>query len=160
MTVKNTTMIGPKNTPTLAVPVRCTKNSVTRMRTVRAWTRRVLSKSGVTSTSPSSADSTEIAGVMIASPENSAAPATPRKNTRVERRPSAFCASAISESVPPSPLLFARNRNSTYLAVTVKNSAHRISETVPTTASPPKPRSLVWASDSRNAYSGLVPMSP
>ena len=90
ITEKNSTMIGPKKTPTRAVPVRCTKNSVTRMRTVSDCTSGVLSKKGETSFSPSSAESTEIAGVMIASPENSAAPATPKKKTSVERRPSAF----------------------------------------------------------------------
>ena len=88
---------------------------------------------------------------MIASPENSAAPATPRKKTVRTRRHSAFCASAISDSVPPSPLLSARIRNSTYLAVTVKNSAQSSSETVPMTSSAVVPAALVWASDSRNA---------
>ena len=41
----------------------------------------------LTCLSPSSADSTEIAGVMMASPENSAAPATPSRNTTVVRLP-------------------------------------------------------------------------
>ena len=43
--------------------------------------------------------------------------------------PSARCASAISDSVPPSPLLSARRTSSTYLSVTMMISAQRISET-------------------------------
>ena len=42
-------------------------------------------------------------------------------------------ASAIRDSVPPSPLLSARIKNSTYFAVTVKNRAQTSSETVPIT---------------------------
>ncbi len=99
-----------------------TQNSEIRMTMVaRQNVRRETPASA--SSRPSSADSTEIAGVMMASPENSAAPATPRKNTVAVRWPSACWASAISDSMPPSPLLSARIRNRTYLAVTVKNSA-------------------------------------
>ena len=49
--------------------------------------------------------------------------------------PMALCASAISVSVPPSPLLSARRMKSTYLIVTMKISAHRISDTIPNTIS-------------------------
>ena len=92
-----------------------------------------------------------MAGVMIASPENRAAPATPRKNTRAEEPFKTCCARAIRDSVPPSPLLSARIRNRMYLAVTVKNSAHSSRETVPITASSVRPAALEWASDSRSA---------
>ncbi len=47
--------------------------------------------------------------------------------------PSAREASAISASVPPSPLLSARKRISTYLAVTTKSSAQMISDRMPST---------------------------
>ena len=88
---------------------------------------------------------------MIASPENSAAPATPRKNTGSERRPSACCAKAMRDSVPPSPLLSARIRNSTYFAVTVNTSAQSSSDTVPITASSESPCDFECARDSRKA---------
>ena len=42
-------------------------------------------------------------------------------------------ASAIKASVPPSPLLSARNRISTYLAVTTNSSAQMISDRIPST---------------------------
>ena len=81
---------------------------------------------GVTSVRPSTADSTEIAGVITESPRNIAAPITPSSSTSGVRRPSARVASAVSDSVPPSPLLSARSRISTYLSVTTTISAHRI----------------------------------
>ena len=49
-------------------------------------------------------------------------------------RPSARCASAIRVSVPPSPLLSARSRISTYFSVTMMISAQKISERTPSTA--------------------------
>ncbi len=49
------------------------------------------------------------------------------------RPASAREASAISASVPPSPLLSARSRISTYLAVTTKSSAQMISDKMPST---------------------------
>ena len=67
---------------------------------------------------PSSAERTEIAGVMMASPENRAAPATPSRKAIALRWPSARWASAFSDRMPPSPLLSACMRNRTYLAVT------------------------------------------
>ena len=48
-------------------------------------------------------------------------------------RPSARGASAISASVPPSPLLSARSRMSTYLRVTMTISAQMISDRMPST---------------------------
>ena len=43
-------------------------------------------------------------------------------------------ASAISASVPPSPLLSARIRKTTYLIVTIRTSAQITSDTTPSTA--------------------------
>ena len=72
---------------------------------------------------------------MTLSPRNIEAPMTPTMKMKVVRRPSARVASAVSESVPPSPLLSARSRISTYLSVTVMISAHRISDRTPSTVS-------------------------
>ena len=69
------TMIGPNSRPTTAVPCRWTQNSPTMMTTVIGTTH--CSKSGSTTSMPSMADSTEIAGVIMLSPKNSAAPKTP-----------------------------------------------------------------------------------
>ncbi len=53
------------------------------------------------------------------------------------RAPMARCARAISDSTPPSPLLSARMTKMTYFTVTTRNSAHKASETTPTTAGAP-----------------------
>src|SRR5258708_16001058 len=50
---------------------------------------------------------------------------------------SARCANAISASVPPSPLLSARSRMTTYLRVTTRMSAQMISDRIPRTAGLP-----------------------
>ena len=97
--------------------------------------RHIVAERGLASLSPSTAESTEIAGVITLSPRNIEAPMTPRIKTKAVRRPSARVASAVSESVPPSPLLSARNRISTYFSVTVTISAHTISDSTPSTTS-------------------------
>ena len=76
--------------------------------------------------------------------------------------PTARCASAISASVPPSPLLSARSRMTTYFSVTTTISAHRISESTPSTACGAAAADVPLAATtaSRSAYKGLVPMSP
>jgi hypothetical protein len=102
--------------------------------------------------SPSTAESTEIAGVITLSPRNIAAPMMPRIMTNGARRPTARNASAIRASVPPSPLLSARSRISTYLTVTTRISAQRIIDSTPSTISRvtgPAPAAAVAAS--RNA---------
>ena len=59
-------------------------------------------------------------------------------------------ANAIRASVPPSPLLSARSRMSTYFSVTTTISAQRMSESTPSTAScvigPSFPTAAVTAS--------------
>ena len=57
------------------------------------------------------------------------------RSSRYDRRPSARVASAVSDSVPPSPLLSARSRTSTYLIVTTMTSAQTIIDSTPSTVS-------------------------
>ena len=130
---KNNTMTGPKNAATIAVPRRCTANNAIRISTVIGTTYSP--KAGVTSLRPSTAERTEIAGVMTLSPRNIAAPMMPSIKTNGARLPTARNASAINESVPPSPLLSARKRISTYLTVTTRINAQRIMESTPSTIS-------------------------
>ena len=59
----------------------------------------------------------------------------PRMTSVMPERPMARCASAIRVRVPPSPLLSARRRSSTYFSVTMMISAQRISDRTPSTAS-------------------------
>ena len=93
-----------------------------------------------------------MAGVMTASPKNIEAPTTPSKNTTAVRRPNARVASAVKDRVPPSPLLSARSRMSTYLIATTTISAHRMSESTPNTMSRVSgPFSTAAATATRNA---------
>ncbi len=64
--MNHTTVIGPKYLAMCVVPRDCTANKPTRMMTDRGMT--YWPKAGETSFKPSTADSTEIAGVMTASP--------------------------------------------------------------------------------------------
>ncbi len=99
---------------------------------------------------PSSAESTEIAGVIIASPKNSAHDSMPSNSTGQVRFFSTFSTSAISEIDPPSPSLSIRIRMKTYLIVTIRISAHRISDTMPMISAGEVPTPSVF-SDALNA---------
>ena len=123
---------GPNTVETRAVPKRCTMNSPIRITTVIGTTQGV--RRGSTTSRPSTAESTEMAGVMIASPRNSAPPTMPRPRIQAGRLAKALLASVISDSVPPSPLLSARSTKTTYLTVTTMVSAQTISDSRPSTS--------------------------
>ena len=90
---------------------------------------------GLATSSPSAAESTEMAGVTTLSPRNIAAPAIPTRLTRTapvvrrERRSSATRASS-----PPSPWLSKRRSVPTYRAVTTSSRLHTTREVTPSTA--------------------------
>ena len=120
------------------------------------------SKTRVATLNPSTALKTEMAGVIMPSPYNSAAPNRP---IEMSAAPWNFFSdssriSATSARMPPSPPLSARITNSTYFTDTVKMSDQKTSESTP--------RTLAWVTGiacrpskhSRSAYNGLVPMSP
>jgi hypothetical protein len=110
---------------------------------------------------PSTAESTEIAGVTTPSPKNSAAPNRPITISiqRMRLLLTPRWASAISAMMPPSPLLSARRMKVAYLTETTRISDQKISDSTPSTFSRPT-ATPCWPNASRNAYSGLVPMSP
>ena len=64
--VNHTAMIGPNSRPTAPVPKRWIANRTVRITSVSGTTR--WSSPGATTSMPSTADSTEIAGVIIPSP--------------------------------------------------------------------------------------------
>jgi hypothetical protein len=101
--------------PTAAVPLRCTRNSTTMIAAVMGTTAS--SSDGWTTLSPSTADSTEIAGVIMLSPKNSDAPKIPSAaSTTAARRPRFVRprrSRVISAMMPPSPSLSARIASST-----------------------------------------------
>jgi len=93
------------------------------------------SSPGSTILRPSTADSTEIAGVIMLSPKNSAAPNTPRAASSIAVRRLFGTAHrfsrVISAMMPPSPWLSARITNVTYVSVTMIITDQKISDTTP-----------------------------
>ena len=108
--VNQAIITGPKNRPTTAVPCRWTRKSPTMITAVIGTTHA--SRPGSMTLSPSTADKTDIAGVIIESPKNSAAPNNPSAaRNHVVRRPRVPVprrSSVISAMMPPSPWLSAR----------------------------------------------------
>ncbi len=123
MVINQTSITGPKARPMLPVPRRCTKNSAAMMTSEIGTTAGPMPES--TTSSPATAESTEMAGVITPSPKNSPAPTMPTipSAARVESDFATRCASAISAIIPPSPLLSARITKVTYFRVTVMMSA-------------------------------------
>ena len=84
---------------------------------------------------PSIADRTEIAGVIMLSPKNSDAPKIPSAaSTTFARRPpgrARLRIRAISAMIPPSPSLSARITSRTYVMVTMIVTDQKISEMIP-----------------------------
>ena len=92
------------------------------------------------SSRPSTALSTDTAGVMSASQKKSAVPASASPISTCEPRAagtSRRCASAKSARIPPSPSLSARIMTTTYLSVTEIASAQKMSDNTPRIAAGP-----------------------
>src|SRR6266536_2629137 len=163
-TVNQMPMIGPNSRPTAAVPSRCTRTRPRMIATVIGMTRP--DTDGADTLTPSIADSTEIAGVIMLSPKNSEAPKIPSAASAIfVRRPpgrARLRIRAISAMIPPSPSLSARITSSTYVIVTTIVTDQKISEMTPKmlssvtlTGCGSAGLNTVWT-----VYSGLVPMSP
>ena len=114
-TTNQMTMTGPNSRPTAPVPSRWTRNRARMIATVIGMTR--LDTDGAATLTPSMADRTEIAGVIMLSPKNSEAPNSPRTaSTILARRPPGTPRRRISEiraMIPPSPSLSARMTSQT-----------------------------------------------
>ena len=158
-TLNQTNMTGPNSLPTVLVPRFCIENSAMITTTVIGITYGC--SDGAAISKPSTADSTEIAGVITPSPKNSAAPNKPSAmiHQRIRGCLTPRCASDINAMMPPSPLLSARMMKVAYFTLTTRISDQKISESTPNTlcgltCTP------CWPNASLNAYSGLVPMSP
>ena len=122
-------MIGPNSQPTAPVPKRWAMNSTTRMTNEIGTTRWL--RPGAATFSPSIAERTEIAGVIMPSPKNKAAPKIPSMTNAVALATRLRCSSAARAMIPPSPRLWARMMNPAYLIDTTIVRAQKISETIP-----------------------------
>ncbi len=127
--MNHTRIIGPNSQPTAPVPCRWIANNPTRIPSEIGTTR--CERPGAATFNPSTAEVTEIAGVIMPSPKNRPAPKIPNV-TRIAVRPTPRrwirAASAIT---PPSPRLWARITKHAYLIDTTIKSAQKISETIP-----------------------------
>src|SRR5580658_5024368 len=159
-TTNHSAMTGPNTRPTLWVPRYCIANSaiITTMLIGSTYSFNV----GAATCNPSTAESTEIAGVMMPSPKNRPAPTMPIKASvlRMAVFTATRCASAMSASIPPSPWLSARITSITYFTVTISTSDQKNSDRMPRIST-----SLIGTPSNTcmlalSAYSGLVPMSP
>ena len=129
-TANQSSMIGPKARPMRSVPLRWIWNSATRMTRVMGTTEPP--SPGAASSSPSTALSTEMAGVMTPSPKNSAQPTSPiSASGTAARAPAESRASCMSASTPPSPSLSARSTMVTYLSATTLAIDQNTSESTP-----------------------------
>ena len=161
-TANHSIMIGPKRRPRPLVPLLCTRYSAIRITTVIGTIYGL--NAGVASSMPSTADKTEIAGVMTPSPKNSEAPMTPTTVSGMIHCGRSFTdtsANANKAMMPPSPRLSARKIRVTYLSETMIVKPQMINDTTPrmlavSSGTPP----LCLEKTSLRAYSGLVPISP
>ena len=152
---------GPKRLPTAAVPYFWIKNKATKI------TREIgiinLCKPGAAISIPSTADKTEIAGVITDSPSSMHAPSMPkimRKKYFLDLLSKERSAKAMSDKTPPSPLLSARITNNTYLKVTTMIKDQIIMAITPNNASGENAMPWCGSKHSLSAYKGLVPISP
>ena len=154
-------MMGPKTFPIFDVPLRWARKSAVRI--ARATGTTYVAMVGKATSRPSTAESTEMAGVMTESPKNSAAPKTPRRATAEAIRPGFKLRRTLvaRARIPPSPSLSARSTKQTYFRVTMRMSTQMMQEMTPVTSSSSRRTApLSSVKTVRNTYSGLVPMSP
>jgi hypothetical protein len=136
ITTNHRIMTGPNSLPTLAGPRFWMRNNSTSTTSVTGTTSAL--SFGSNSSRPSTALRTEIAGVISASQKKKAVPASASTTTTVVHALPATrrrWASANSARIPPSPSLSARIMIVTYLMVTDRVSAQKISDRTPSTTS-------------------------
>jgi hypothetical protein len=146
--MNQTAMTGPNRKPIAPLPRLCTKKRQTRTKAAFGTTYGVTA--GDATPSPSMALRTDMAGVIMASPKNRDAPASPTIKRTVRNGPATGSARDNRAIVPPSPSLSARMTKTTYLSATTSTMAQNTSESMPSTvvSSEASPAAL---SDSLNA---------
>ena len=111
---------------------------------------------------PSTALSTDMAGVIMLSPNSSAAPNSPSGNSQRLLLAVFFSevTRVVSARIPPSPSRSARKITPRYFIVTTITSDQMISDKTPSTFCGSGVRPARSAKHTGIVYSGLVPMSP
>lgn len=154
-------MVGPNTAPMSAVPRFWTRNKRNRMNRVTGTTtgRNI----GVTTSKPSIALNTVIAGVIMPSDKSKDEPNNPNTITYF-RGPlcgSVRLSSSVSNAmIPPSPWLSARITKVKYLTTTTRINVQKTRESTPSTFSRMTANPCVGTKHSLMAYRGEVPISP
>ena len=142
---------GPNTVPICWVPRYCTRNRPSSTATEIGITAS--SKVCEMTFSPSTAESTEMAGVMQPSPKNSAAPTMPSMET--SQRPRGVRATrwakAMRARMPPSPRLSARSTKKTYFTVTVSSSDQMMRDSTPKISPRSTPSAAKCSREARRA---------
>ena len=128
----HTSMMGPKTLPTAPVPRFWTMKRPVMMAIAMGTTHD--SNDDETFSRPSTAERTEMAGVMTPSPYRRAVPKTPsatRTPARATRRCSRGRTRAVRARMPPSPLLSARITKNRYLTEMMMTSDQNAREQMP-----------------------------
>ena len=124
-------MIGPNSHPIVPDPNRCRTNRPSRIATDSGTTR--CASAGVATWTPWIAPSTEIAGVIMPSPKNNAAPKIPSVTSNAPWATLFRLSRDVSAMIPPSPRLCARMMKPAYLIDTTIVNAQKINDAVPYT---------------------------
>ena len=156
------TITGPKSIPMRCVPRLCSKNKPARTPTVIGMTNG--SAAEVATFRPSTEESTETAGVMTPSPKSIPAPSRIKNVNHVAfggtPRRTGGSTNASSARMPPSPSCATRITMPMYRTNTITINAHRTRLSSPRTFSCVGSTRIGPVKHWRNAYSGLVPISP
>jgi hypothetical protein len=156
------TITGPNNNPIRCVPRLCSKNSPASTPTVIGTMNG--SAPDVATFRPSTDDNTETAGVITPSPNSIPAPTKIKNVSQVAfggtPRFIGGSTNASSARIPPSPSCATRMIIPMYRTNTIRISDHRIRLRRPSTFSWLGSMCIAPVKHWRNAYSGLVPMSP
>ena len=131
-TTNQTAITGPNSRPTRSVPWRWNRNSAVSTTSVIGTTQ--VSRPGAATLRPSTAESTEIAGVITPSPKKMAVPKMPTTSRRRRSggRSRTACEASASIAIrPPSPLLSARRIRTTYLTETITVRVQNTSDRTP-----------------------------
>jgi hypothetical protein len=119
-----------------------------------------LSNEGATTLSHSTAESTEIAGVIMPSPKRS--PVANKRRKDIKRNFLSFfvCKRFRSAKGPPSPLLSARRTKTIYLIQMMITNIQKIRLETPTIFFSVSAKCACQKNTSLRAYKGDVPISP
>jgi hypothetical protein len=131
MAVNQTSRIGPKITPIPEAPLNWIANRPVNRMAVIGMMRE--ENAGAAASSPSRADNTLIAGVIMPSPNSRPAPSISDHSSTFMPWFLYLCSRPYSANKPPSPSFSARNTSNAYSMATMRMIVQTASEIAPRT---------------------------